>query len=210
MRKNSERKRHEIECQRPLSSFQSIIGHIMSQFAVQVYPLDDIRDDDFSRFALRMTGAQSWNVEQASFTLRVGYAYFGTKSEADDAAAKLSGSSLNGVAVQLRSVVLVEDDFGFVVGSQVPVPERRSNEDNPKQQQESRPAPPNAANSATPRTESGHRHHHRRKPSSYSSSSYSSSSDSPNERSHSSHRSHHHHHHHYRHHKHHKHHRDQK
>lgn len=187
----------------------------MSQFAVQVSPLEGVPDDDFSRFALRMTGMQNWDVEQASFLLRVGYVYFGTRSEADEAAAKLSGSSLNGVALQLRSVVLIEDDFGIVAASPSPpepVVERRRSEDKPRHKPESGPSTPGDArpggNSATiERSESSHRHRHR-KVSSYSSSSYSSSSDSPDERSRSSHRSHRHHHHHRRHH--HRHSREQK
>jgi hypothetical protein len=179
----------------------------MSQFAVQVHPLEDIRGDEFSRFALKMAGMQTWDVEQASFGLRVGYVYFGTRSDADDAAARLSGSSLNGVALQFRSVVLVDDDFGFVGASPAapePAVERRRSDDRPAQRPEPRSAPVEANSAdrapATTRSESGHRHRHRhRKASSYSSSSYSSSSDSPDERSRPSHRSHRSHHRHHRH-----------
>jgi hypothetical protein len=196
-----------------------IFGHIMWSWAVQIYPLEDMTTDDFSRFVLKTAQCENSEVEQASYLLRVGYAYFASRESADSAAKKLSKASQ---AFTVKSISLIEDDFGrvgtaFMKPEPPPEPERsrrHKSDSESSHSTESRSRRSSSVRESKPsiikvperarEAETASQLSHKSKKVS-SSSSYSSSSDStPKEEVKKSPHHHHRHHHHHRRHRHHR------
>ena len=86
-------------------------------YFVQVYPLNEMSNEDFTRFVCKAINNQSpiVMVEQASYTLRVGYIRCQSKREAESIASKLDSVRCGGFTVKTGIVDLYDDFVGQVV-----------------------------------------------------------------------------------------------
>lgn len=153
-----------------------------SEKVVQVYPLTGIEDDDFARYVKKTAvGYTKFDIEYASYDLKVGYVYFKNIRDAMTTVKQFETTPLGSTNLQAYMISLEEDTCGEIAR-----PDRPQLE--PQQE-----APPE------PRKEEKHRHRHkhrhRRRSSDSSSSSGSHDLDSDSDRRHKHKHRHHHHHH---------------
>lgn len=85
---------------------------------VQIFPVGDLTSSDLKRFINRIAGTEPLivQIEQASYDVRVGYAFFKTAEIAQSAKSKLNKSELKDMRVHARVITPREDEYGILVG----------------------------------------------------------------------------------------------